>query len=151
MECPYCKQDSGGNHEDGCPNKNAPSSCTGELLCSVPDSSAELIVAEKLADLCIELVRLLRDAPNVAPHGRRDSDVPCRRLVGRWWYVRSADRWFNDEAVAFEFCVGNEGPILTCRGCAGEVDDAECKHPNINKRACWHAPNVEGQPRREAT
>jgi len=22
-------------------------------------------------------------APNVAPHGRRDSDVPCRRLVGK--------------------------------------------------------------------
>jgi len=23
------------------------------------------------------------EMPNVAPHGRRDSDVPCRRLVGR--------------------------------------------------------------------
>jgi hypothetical protein len=26
----------------------------------------------------------------------------------------------------------------SCRGCAGQFDDAECRHPHIDKRACWH-------------
>lgn len=28
--------------------------------------------------------------------------------------------------------------MATCRGCAGQFKDAECRHPHINKRACWH-------------
>ena len=74
MECPYCEQDTGGNHEDGCPNKPAPSSCTGELLCSAPDRSAQLMVAAKLAVLCIELVRLIRDAQNARSQALRGKE-----------------------------------------------------------------------------
>jgi len=29
----------------------------------------------------------------------------------------------------------------TCRGCAGQFVDAECRHPSINKRSCWHVKN----------
>jgi hypothetical protein len=31
------------------------------------------------------------------------------------------------------------GGMVTCRGCAGQFDDDECRHPNIDKRSCWHA------------
>lgn len=28
--------------------------------------------------------------------------------------------------------------LVTCRGCVGQFDDSECRHPHPDKRVCWH-------------
>jgi hypothetical protein len=37
--------------------------------------------------------------------------------------------------------IGNA--TVTCRGCAGQFDEDECRHPSLDKRSCWHA---DGRP-----
>jgi hypothetical protein len=58
----------------------------------------------------------------------RDTDEPCR----------TCDH--NVNAVK-DTANGVVGGMVTCRGCAGQLDDNECRHPNIDKRSCWHAKN----------
>jgi len=52
MDCPFCKQDSGGNHEDGCPNKNEPSFCTSVSPCSIPAICAAWLTENGYDGLC---------------------------------------------------------------------------------------------------
>ena len=34
----------------------------------------------------------------------------------------------------------------TCAGCAGRFNDAECRHPNVNKQACHHKAPESSEP-----
>ena len=49
----------------------------------VPESETETETETDAEGECREPSTQAPTEPNVAPHGRRDSDVPCRRLVGR--------------------------------------------------------------------
>ena len=41
-------------------------------------------------------------------------------------------------------------PERTCRGCAGEFDRRECRHPHQDKRSCWRNATAHVRDRSEA-
>lgn len=43
-------------------------------------------------------------------------------------------------------CAWQRPLTRTCRGCSGEFDDAECRHPHTDKHTCWHTQVSGGTP-----